>query len=81
MGCRVLLQGIFLTQGSKPGLPHLPFEPPGKLFPVFCSLLNGAAVNGLATRATESARRFTQSRSSPSWDKCVLMSQRKLYMQ
>ena len=22
MGCRSLLQGIFLTQGSNPGLPH-----------------------------------------------------------
>ena len=38
VGCRALLQGIFLTQGLKPGLfclPHwqtcsLPLEPPGK---------------------------------------------------
>ena len=35
VGCHWLLQGIFLTQGSNPGLPHcsqmlLPSEPPGK---------------------------------------------------
>ena len=35
VGCRFLLQGIFLTQGSKPGPPYcrqtlLPSEPPGK---------------------------------------------------
>ena len=35
MGCHFLLQGIFPTQGSNPGLPHcrqtlLPSEPPGK---------------------------------------------------
>ena len=78
VGCHALLQGIFLTQGSKPGLPHLPCEPPGKPFPVFRCLLNGAAVSGLATRATESGGHFTQSRSSPSWDECVLMSQRRL---
>ena len=35
VGCHFLLQGIFPTQGSKPGLPHLqedslPAEPPGK---------------------------------------------------
>ena len=34
MGCPFLLQGIFLTRGSNPGLPHcrqtlLPSEPPG----------------------------------------------------
>ena len=34
VGCYSLLQGIFLTQGSNPGLPHckvdsLPSEPPG----------------------------------------------------
>ena len=30
--CHFLLQGIFPTQGSNPGLPHyaLPSEPPGK---------------------------------------------------
>jgi len=34
VGCPFLLQGIFLTQGSNPGLLHsadsLPSEPPGK---------------------------------------------------
>ena len=35
VGCHFLLQGIFLTQGSNPGLSHcrqtlLPSEPPGK---------------------------------------------------
>ena len=34
VSCHFLLQGIFLTQGSNPGLLHckqiLPFEPPGK---------------------------------------------------
>ena len=35
MGCHALLQGIFPTKGSNPGLPHcrqisLPSEPPGK---------------------------------------------------
>ena len=35
VGCHFLLQGIFPTQGSNPGLPHcrqmlLPSEPPGK---------------------------------------------------
>ena len=35
VGCHALLQGIFLTQGSNPGLLHwqvdsLPSEPPGK---------------------------------------------------
>ena len=35
VGCRALLQGIFPTQESNPGLPHcrpdsLPSEPPGK---------------------------------------------------
>ena len=35
VGCHALLQGIFPTQGSNPGLPHcrwisLPSEPPGK---------------------------------------------------
>ena len=34
VGCHALLQGIFLTQGSNPGLPHrrrtLRSEPPGK---------------------------------------------------
>ena len=34
VGCHALLQGIFPTQGSNPGLPHcrcsLPFEPLGK---------------------------------------------------
>ena len=30
MGCHALLQKIFPTQGSNPGLPHLPSEPPGK---------------------------------------------------
>ena len=35
VGCHALFQGIFLTQGSNPGLPtfqadSLPFEPPGK---------------------------------------------------
>ena len=35
VGCHSLLQGIFLTLGSNPGLPHckadsLPSEPPGK---------------------------------------------------
>ena len=34
VGCHVLLQGIFATQGSNPGLPHcrdsLLSEPPGK---------------------------------------------------
>ena len=35
MGCHFLLQGIFPTQGSNPGLPHcrqmvLLSEPPGK---------------------------------------------------
>ena len=34
VGCHFLLQGIFPTQGSNPGVPHcrhaLPSEPPGK---------------------------------------------------
>ena len=35
VGCHFFIQGIFLTQGSNPGLPHcrqmlLPSEPPGK---------------------------------------------------
>ena len=30
VGCHALLQGIFPTQGSNPGLNYLPSEPPGK---------------------------------------------------
>ena len=41
VGCHFLLQGIFLTQGSNPGLPHcsqmlLPSEPLGKSCPTLC---------------------------------------------
>ena len=32
VGCHALLQGIFLTQGSKPGLPHL-----GRFFTVWAT--------------------------------------------
>ena len=41
--CHVLLQGIFLTQGSNPGLLHcrqmLPCEPPGKPWPEMTNYL------------------------------------------
>ena len=44
VGCHFLLQGIFPTQGSNPGLPHyrqalLPSEPPGNPY------INGISLN------------------------------------
>ena len=44
-GCHFLLQGIFLTQGWNPGLPHcrqmlLPSEPPGKSSHILWELIN-----------------------------------------
>ena len=44
VGCHFLLQGIFLTQGSNPGLPHCrhdfsPAEPLGKLGSVVVKVL------------------------------------------
>ena len=44
VGCHSLLQGIFLTQGSNPGLLHqqadsLPTEPPGKSFYILPAML------------------------------------------
>ena len=45
VGYHFLLQGIFPTQGSNPGLLHcrqmlLPYEPPGKPKNVFTLILN-----------------------------------------
>ena len=41
VGCHDLLQGIFPTQGSNPGLPHCRqiLEPPGKLVTQLCLTL------------------------------------------
>ena len=58
VGCHFLLQGIFLTQGSNPGLPHcrqtlLPSEPPGKV-PLF---FKGSTKTCLTAHGNDSGRR------------------------